>query len=72
MIHKDIQETKDFQKTKEILRDFKNDLDDAAKELDKIERSEKKWQLIFAFYSGVAFTVIAEVIALLVSKGLHS
>lgn len=73
MINRDIQETKDLQKvTDEILRDFRQDLEDAAKEMDKIDKKERKWQLIVAYYLGILSTILVEAIALLINKGIHS
>jgi hypothetical protein len=73
MINRDIQETKDLQKvTDEILRDFRQDLEDAAEEMDKIDKKERKWQLIVAYYLGILSTILVEAIALLINKGIHS
>lgn len=71
MINTDIQETKNHQQSEKLFRDFKNDLEFATKELDKIEKKEKRLQLILAFYAGVAFTLITIAIAILVNKGIH-
>ena len=72
MITRYIPETKDKQEIDKVLRDFRQDLEDAAKEMDKIDKKERKWQLIIAYYLGILSTILVEAIALLINKGIHS
>lgn len=72
MITRYIPETKDKQEIDKVLRDFRQDLEDAAKEMDKINKKERKWQLIVAYYLGILSTILVEAIALLINKGIHS